>query len=331
MAVEPGPDMPEPIRNCPRVSVILVTYNHEAFIAQALDSVLSQSTDFPYEIIITDDCSTDRTVEIVEAAAASAPDRIRLVRSAVNTNTNIVSMRAIDMAQGEFVALLDGDDFWTSPDKLSKQMTFLDEHPNCAMCFHDVIMVDSAGRNIAPSYRAKMRGTIAEYDDIVRSNFIPGPSPMIRRSCIAPQPSWLVDAEFGDWPLYLLAAERGAIGFLDEILAAHRIHADGYWNAMGEERQIEECVQFLQRVRREADPLRRPAVNRSLTGMTCSLLDWRLRTRGPGSLAKGLVAVVIQGFRQGNLQWVLATVGRLLTAIPRRMVRSLGLRKRAAP
>jgi glycosyltransferase involved in cell wall biosynthesis len=307
----------------PRVSVILVTYNHEAYIEQALESVLSQKTDFPVEIIITEDCSTDRTGELVEAAAAREPHRIRLVRSAVNTNTNLVTIRALEMAKGEFVAFLDGDDYWTSPDKLSKQVRFLDEHSDCAMCFHDVVMVDSAGRDIAPSYRVKMPTPHAgEYDDIVRSNFIAGPSPMIRRNAISPPPTWLEDAEFGDWPLYILAAEQGSIGFLDESLAAHRVHAGGYWNAMGEEQQFEQCVRFLQRVWREAPPSRRPVVNRSLTTMTCGLLYWRLRTRGPASAAKGLGDVFIQGCRQGNPQWVLTTIGRVLTAIPRRVIRN---------
>jgi len=308
----------------PRVSVILGTYNHEDYIEQALASVLSQKTEFPFEIIITEDCSTDRTGEIVEAAARRHPEKIKLLRSAKNLCTNEVTARALRIARGEYSAFLDGDDYWTSPDKLGKQVRFLDEHDDCSICFHDVVMVDHAGQEIAASYRVRMPGDlVAGYDDIVGSNFIAGPTPMIRREAITPLPDWIENAEFGDWPLYIIAAEQGSIGFLNESLAAHRIHSGSYWNAMGGERQLEECVSFLQRVWREAAPSRRPAVGRALTDMTCNLLSWRLRMRGAGATLGTMAKVAREGFRQGNVLWVLATAARLLTAIPRRAIRRL--------
>ena len=114
----------------PLVSVIVVTYRHEAFIAQAVESALSQKTDFPIEILISEDCSPDRTREIVTDLQRRHPETIRLFLSERNQNDNEVITRAWKVARGRYIACLDGDDYWTDPLKLQKQVEFLDQHPD---------------------------------------------------------------------------------------------------------------------------------------------------------------------------------------------------------
>ena len=128
-----------------RVSVVLLTYDHERYIAQAVDSVLAQETPFDVELLISEDCSTDRTREIVRDYAARHPDRIRLFLSERNINTNEVTLRALRAARGDLVAFLDGDDYWISPHKLARQVEFLDAHPECSMCFHGAIVRSEEG------------------------------------------------------------------------------------------------------------------------------------------------------------------------------------------
>src|SRR5688572_23850951 len=120
-----------------KVSVLVMTYNHARFIRQALDSVLMQRTGFDFEVLISEDCSTDGTREIVVEYARRHPHTITLLLSEANLRSNAVVTRGIDAARGEYIALLDGDDYWTSPDKLRKQAAFLDSHSECALCFHN--------------------------------------------------------------------------------------------------------------------------------------------------------------------------------------------------
>src|SRR5438046_9270455 len=111
-----------------KISVIVLTYNHEKHIAQALDSVLMQETNFDYEIIIAEDCSIDRTRSIVLDFQRRNPEKVRLLLPLRNLGSagNQIFTQAFDLAQGGYVALLDGDDYWTSPKKLQKQVDSLE-------------------------------------------------------------------------------------------------------------------------------------------------------------------------------------------------------------
>src|SRR5262245_48465575 len=107
-----------------KVTVLVMTYNHAGFIAQALDSVLGQEVNFTYEVVISEDCSADGTREIVIAYQKNYPDRIRLLLSERNLHSNEIVVRGLQAAQGQYIALLDGDDYWTSAHKLQKQVEF---------------------------------------------------------------------------------------------------------------------------------------------------------------------------------------------------------------
>ncbi|MCW5971562.1 MAG: glycosyltransferase [Blastocatellales bacterium] len=113
-----------------KVSVLLMTYNHQRFIAQAIDSALTQRTDFAYEIVIGDDFSTDATREIAIEYQQKYPERIRLVLPPQNLgfDGNLIFIETLRAGRGEFVALLDGDDYWSSADKLQRQVDFLEAH-----------------------------------------------------------------------------------------------------------------------------------------------------------------------------------------------------------
>src|SRR5438132_1427938 len=108
-----------------RVSVLVMTYNHASFIEQALDSVLMQQASFEYEVVISEDRSTDGTREIVIGYQERFPEKVRLLLSPSNLNSNRVVSRGIRACRSEFVALLDGDDYWTDPAKLQLQVDFL--------------------------------------------------------------------------------------------------------------------------------------------------------------------------------------------------------------
>ena len=221
------------------LTVLVITYNHARFIETAIDSVLSQETEFDYEIIVSEDCSTDGTREIVQRIAESRPDRIRLFLSEHNLNDNTVLRRGLEAARGRYVALLDGDDFWTSSRKLQKQVDLLEAHPEFSACFHNVNVIyegDAAAshlfhqdeqRDAVTSPRPKPISTLT---DIVRRNFIPTCSVVFRAAIGRQLPPWFDDLAAGDWPLHVLSAQHGDIVYLDEVMGTYRVHPGGSWS-----------------------------------------------------------------------------------------------------
>ena len=118
------------------VSIVCITYNHEPYLRQALDGFLMQKCDFPYEIVLAEDCSTDGTRKICEDYAAKYPDIIRYIWSENNVGVIANERRAMLVAQGKYIAFCEGDDYWTDPLKLQKQVNFMESHPEYSVTFH---------------------------------------------------------------------------------------------------------------------------------------------------------------------------------------------------
>ena len=146
--------VPEPV-----VSVQVLTYQHANFIRDCLDGILMQETDFPVEILIGEDESSDGTREICKEYAARHPDTIRLFLHRRENNIAIhgrptgrfQSTYTRFKCRGTYIALCEGDDYWTDPLKLQKQVDFLEGHPECVLSFHDGQMVDESGHIIEES------------------------------------------------------------------------------------------------------------------------------------------------------------------------------------
>lgn len=119
----------------PLVSIVCATYNHEPYLARALESFLMQETTFPIEIILAEDCSTDGTRKICEEYVARYPKLIKYIWSYTNVGGVENEARAIDAAQGKYIAFCEGDDYWIDPYKLQKQVDFMESHPDYPVCF----------------------------------------------------------------------------------------------------------------------------------------------------------------------------------------------------
>lgn len=235
------PTAAEPIK----VSILVMTYNHGRFIEQALESILAQQVTFPYEILISEDCSTDGTREIVMAYQQRHPHLIRLLLSTTNLHSNAVVVRGFDAARGQYLAMLDGDDYWTSPQKLQRQVEFLDAHPECALCFHNVETHDEIGGRAPWRWTSERQRRITTVDDIWLGNFIATCSVMFRLGLVGPLPAWYIDMfPITDWPLHILHAYHGTIGYLDEVMGVYRLHQDGYFAPLAEERKLAATLAF---------------------------------------------------------------------------------------
>lgn len=120
----------------PVLSVITITYDHEAYISKCIEGVLAQKTNFPIEYIIAEDCSTDNTRAICEEYVRKNPEIIHLITSDSNVGYIKNELRAMIAARGKYIAYCEGDDYWTDPQKLQKQVDFLESHPEYSVCFH---------------------------------------------------------------------------------------------------------------------------------------------------------------------------------------------------
>jgi glycosyltransferase involved in cell wall biosynthesis len=229
----------------PRVSVALVTYNQERFVAEALEGVLAQEAPFGVEVVIGDDCSTDLTRQIVSEAARQFPEKVRLVLPNANRGLAANFEEVLRSCRGEYIALLDGDDLWTSHGKLQRQARFLDVHADCVICFHDVSVLLPDGTFCPQTYTAPLQKEISTLHDLFDSNFIATSSAMLRANAIPDLPGWFGTSPWEDWPLFILMAERGNIGFINETMGVYRYHGRGLWSQLDPVTQLEASIAFL--------------------------------------------------------------------------------------
>lgn len=244
-----------------RVSVCLLTYNHERYIAQAIESVLAQQG-VEFELVISEDHSTDGTRAIVDDYVARHPDRIRLLTSAANVGMTRAFARGLEAVHGSYVALLDGDDYWTSPHKLRIQTEYLDAHPECAICFHNVTVTYEDGRLAPHPFHTDEPGRyfsraipkpVSTLEDVAPGNFIQTCSVMFRRGLFGALPEWFTDLPVADWPLHVLNAEHGDIGYIDADMAVYRVHAGGVWTGSLARYRKRDAVEGLVRLYRSLD------------------------------------------------------------------------------
>jgi glycosyltransferase involved in cell wall biosynthesis len=232
-----------------KVSVSIITYNHENYIAQAIESALAQEVEFDYEILIGEDQSSDRTRGIVCDYAARHPDRIRLflheyLKDHVRLNGNRNFANNILNARGEYIALLEGDDYWTDPLKLQKQVEFLDRHTECCACFHNVrVLHEGAPEHDRIFHPTPLEKKFFGLSDIVSSHFIPTCSTMFRNGLYPSFPDWFYQVPMGDWPLHVLNAEHGFYGYIDEVMAVYRVHSAGMWSGSNRAKRLKGTIE----------------------------------------------------------------------------------------
>jgi glycosyltransferase involved in cell wall biosynthesis len=235
----------------PLVSVWIPTYQHGGFIRECLDGVLMQVTSFPVEIIVGEDGSTDGTREICVEYAKKHPDRIRLfLRSRARSTwvdggvTRIFNgVWAWLSARGKYVALCEGDDCWTDPTKLQKQVDLLESRPDVSLCCHRVVMgSDLKAKGVV--YPGHPRPLIGTLEDVLAENWIATCSIVLRREVLQDYPGWAGDLTFSDWPIQVMAAKRGNIGFLDAVMGFYRVHPGGAFSGLGNVRRLQDALKF---------------------------------------------------------------------------------------
>ena len=218
------------------VSILCLAYNHENSVAQALDGMLMQKADFSYEILIHDDASTDRTAQIIREYEKKYPTIIRAVYQEKNQyyNCNLIKEYLRPIARGKYIAICETDDYWTDPNKLSKQVSFLEDNPDYTMCFHAVEQVDSTG-NKKIIHPVNKSGTVPAELIIERGAMFCPPPSLFRREILDEWPMFRDMERAFDYPTQVLAAYRGKVYYMDEVMAAYRFESTGSWTKAHDE------------------------------------------------------------------------------------------------
>ena len=228
----------------PLVSICCQTYNHEKFIAQCLDGFVIQKANFAFEILVHEDASTDNTALIVKEYEAKHPHLFRCVYQIENQfkKQNTLINILFPMARGKYIALCEGDDYWTDPFKLQKQVDFLEANPSIAGCFHDVKTVDEFGITIKENYFESPQKIYNQYDSVTKYGGAYATCALLFRSLVLNDwPDWF-PRSCSDYAIDILITEYGNIAHVKGNMGAYRIHKGGAWQGNKSHKNLEENV-----------------------------------------------------------------------------------------
>jgi glycosyltransferase involved in cell wall biosynthesis len=231
-----------------KASALIITYNQEKTLATAVESALMQTANFDFEVVVAEDHSTDGTRDVAQELERRHPGKVRAICRDKNLGGTANLIEAVAVCRGEYVALLEGDDRWTDPRKLQRQADFLDAHADCSLCCHTVNFVYEDGS--WPSFHFPDKGkTLSSLEDILSGVRFHTCSYMFRRLLLSSPPDWLRTLWIGDWPILMLLAEQGYVGYIDEVMAEYRIHPGGVWSGASSTRQNEGSLEMYRRAR----------------------------------------------------------------------------------
>lgn len=220
-----------------KVSVIVTTYNHEKYISAALDSVIKQKGNFLMELVIGDDFSTDKTLGIINKYKEEHPGLITVIPTSENLGVTKNIKRCIQACSGDYIAFLEGDDYWISEGKIESQLNFLINNKDCALCFNAYYIICETSKekktHILQDELKEKRISSLNVTDLIQDNFIGNFSAcMYRKKVIEKLPDNLFDMYVVDWMFNICCALHGKIGYIDKIMSVYRIHANGTWSGL---------------------------------------------------------------------------------------------------
>ena len=213
------------------VSINCTTYNHEDYIADAIESFLMQKTNFDFEILIGEDCSTDNTKKVVEGYAEKYPGKIRIITSEKNVGARKNSMRLLENSRGKYIAECEGDDYWTDPYKLQKQVDYMVNHPGCSMTFHASEIIKAPNKQTGVNVKPYKTSGVSPIEDIILrgGGFFSTGSMVYQKAFMENPPNFYLNAPIGDYPMQMLLASKGYAYYFDEVMSAYRSGVKGSW------------------------------------------------------------------------------------------------------
>lgn len=300
-----------------KVSVVCLVYNHGKYLRDCLEGIVRQKTDFSFEAIIHDDCSTDDSVEIINEYAVKYPTIIRPILEEVNlySKHNGSLRRAVDKeVKGEYVALCEGDDFWTDPIKLQMQVDFLDLHPDYTLCFHNVhIIIESNRRQFVKIYSHLKTGDYSA-NEIIYKWTVPTCSAVMRSECYIERP---YDRNFvvGDNVIWMNCCHYGKAYCINEKMATYRRRKDGWTLSSygNNEKKLLTCNRYILHL----DLLSKYFPGIAVDGIREKKIEYwaRIAILEMGMLKPQFVKTMRNGGRLFGMSFYRSLLGQLITKI----------------
>lgn len=237
---QPGADTDTSEQPRPKVSIMLITYNHELFVAQALDSILMQKRDFEIEINVVDDASIDSTQKIVSDYAERYPGVINCYfnpRNVGHIHTQLNTIRGFQTLRGEYFAILEGDDYWTDENKLAEQVRILDENKQYVACAHWVLKVFEDGRPSEHFFPFKAFGrNVAKLADLVRMAGVYHLSSIVYRNVFGLTPPMALSDPYScEITINMMYGMYGDFYCIDRYMSNYRVHGQGQFSGRSQE------------------------------------------------------------------------------------------------
>jgi len=276
------------VMGTPKLSVCLITYNHARFISQAIEGVLMQRANFEFELVIGEDCSTDGTRDIVLDYQRKHPQLIRVILASENGgkytgNGRLNFIRTLRACRGEYVAFLEGDDYWTAPHKLQVQVDHLNANPTHSECFHHVTTVDENNQELpaSPLIIPHSGSVIGVLDLLIHENGIPALSMVFRRELFPESAEWIYNLPVADWPLHISNACHGPISCINETMAAYRIHNQGIWSGLDKHAQDTRMLDLYEFWRKQLSREYQSVILKKISEISFSLAVVALKRNNP--------------------------------------------------
>ena len=234
-----------------KVSIICAAYNQENYIGQALDGFVMQKCGFPFEALVHDDLSTDSTASIIREYEAKHPDIIRGIYEKENLYSRGKHMirEILKYAKGEYIAICEGDDYWTDENKLRLQVEYLDSHPDCSICCHAFAQLDSHTGKVTHARILDGDGDIS-FERILSNKNTPHTATLlVRRKLMEQQPDFFDIDVTGDYPLKLWMTLNGKFHYIDREMSCYRVMSVGSWSSKLEKDRQRRASRLERRIR----------------------------------------------------------------------------------
>jgi len=230
-----------------QLSVLLVSYNHENYIRQALDSLFRQVFDGPIELIIADDASSDDTVDIIKKYEGNdSRFHFKYLDKTPNRGITKNYQRGFSACTGEYVAVLEGDDYWISPTKLQQQSDFLDCHWECDLCSTNYFVYEEDRSQFTARAAIGYGHSLIGARDLIADNLVGNFSTcMYRKSALDELPQALYEIKSYDWIVNICVARQSLIGFLEEPMSVYRLHVNGVWAKTSPIEKLKEQLELI--------------------------------------------------------------------------------------
>ncbi len=228
-----------------KVSVLVITYNHQNYIAEALNSVLMQEHDYTCEIIIADDCSTDNTITIIHEYQNRYPQVIKVLETSTNMGITRNYQKGFKACSGNYVAVIEGDDYWISRDRIRTMVEFLDEYKGCVLAFNRYIVSNMSLNYIQP-WPINEAFQLLTVSDLIKDNFIGNFSTCVyRNNVIKSLPDSLYDMKVYDWMFNIAVSHHGLIAYIPKVMSTYRQHNAGVWSQKSQLEKIQETINSI--------------------------------------------------------------------------------------